>query len=411
MNFNQVDFYRKGYANLKERKKKLKKRSILCEAVEVSVRWDDIKMYTPIKREYFFEAISFCIKNSYFMYDGKYYAQITGLAMGNPLSGIISEIVMDKLFSKIKEKFSSSIKIMVKYVDDSFFIMHNDIFNDVLSELNSFHNLLKFTYEKNANDINFLDISIKRNHDNSILLKHYKKPTYTGRIIHHLSNQPFHYKLNTAVNLKNNWLDLSSPIFHKEIINEIKILLSDNGYPQRFINLVLNQKKNLANVQKEKKKFYSLPYIGQSSIIISRNLSKLNNEIGIAFKNWNTLNNTLFSNIKDPTPLKKSELIYRVPCSDCPLSYVGETLQYLSARVNQHKRDERTQNDNTALAAHSKDKNHKFNFEKVEILAYENNTKKRKIREFIEIVKYDTVNFKKDTDKLGSTYNAIIKGK
>jgi len=55
---------------------------------------------------------------------------------------------------------------------------------------------------KNKETINFLNVTLIKNvSDGKIVFKHFCKPTYTSRIIHWLSNQPFHYKFNTAARL------------------------------------------------------------------------------------------------------------------------------------------------------------------------------------------------------------------
>lgn len=140
--------------------------------------------------------------------------------MGNPLSSIISKLVLDDLFKKIATKFDGSIKFMTKYVDDSLFVIQDSIFDELFTFINKFHNHIQFTYEKSCSNINFLDVSIFRATNNSIKCCHYKKPTYTGRIIHFLSHQPYHYKFNTACNLKEKWLKVSAPEFHHKLIGE-----------------------------------------------------------------------------------------------------------------------------------------------------------------------------------------------
>ena len=63
--------------------------------------------------------------------------------------------------------------------------------NDLLEMLNNFHERIHFIYEKSTNQIDFLDVSIILNYNNNkLIFKHFKKPIYTGRIIHNLSNQP-----------------------------------------------------------------------------------------------------------------------------------------------------------------------------------------------------------------------------
>lgn len=106
--------------------------------------------------------------------------------------------------------------------------------------------------------------------------------------------------------------------------------------------------------------------------------------------------------------MASTNVIYQIPCLNCPRTYVGETLQHLIKRIKQHKNDERNHkndisksiNNGTALAKHARDENHTFNIEKVKILAKESNIRKRKLREVVEILKHKTVNFKTDTMNL-----------
>ena len=52
---------------------------------------------------------------------------------------------------------------------------------------------------------------------------------------------------------------------------------------------------------------------------------------------------------------------------------------------------------------------HHFSFDKASILAYETNTKKRKLREVAEIIKHkNIVNYKRDSEKLATMYTAVI---
>ena len=158
--------------------------------------------------------------------------------------------------------------------------------------------------------------------------------------------------------------------------------------------------------------------MGQSSSIIQKHLQKISQDIRITFSNSNTLQDLCFSKTKDRLPLlKNTNVIYKIPCSNCSSSYIGETLQHLSKRVTRHKSDEKKHKkdnskslvDGTALAQHARDKNHSFDFDNILILAKENNIKKRKIREIVEILKNDTCNFKSDSQNLCAMYGDVLK--
>ena len=83
------------------------------------------------------------------------------------------------------------------------------------------------------------------------------------------------------------------------------------------------------------KKFFAFPYTGQSSQIIQNTLQKLDNDICNTFGNIDILQKRCFSKTKDIRSHFLRILTYwsRIPwCSNCHLSLVGETLQYLYPR-------------------------------------------------------------------------------
>jgi len=185
-------------------------------------------------------------------------------------------------------------------------------------------------------------------------------------------------------------------------LKELRYVLSINGYSNKFIRTVLTHKnKEKCTIDKNRGKYFSRTYVGQSSNIIVKHLRRLGKDVKIGFSSCNTLNDLFFSKTKSPTRLLlNSQLVYRVPCFNCPKYYVGETLQYLRSRIYQHKRDVEKKNESTALAEHAASQKHVFDFHNISILAHEG--------EIIEILKYDTVDYKRDNDRLGTMYASII---
>jgi hypothetical protein len=314
--------------------------SLVTEVISDS--WSSIQPYTTITKEMFLKALCFCLRKGYCKFDGKCYAQTEGVAMGSPLSPIVAEMVLDRLFRTIKEKFD--VIYMCKYVDDSLFIVNKNLVNDILKFMNSFHPRLTFTQEiEKDSSINFLDVTIFKNGNGTLSYKHYKKPSYTGRIINYYSNQPPHFKRNTARGLLRSWLSVSHEIFHEEVKKEFRKVLQNNHYPPNFIRLIMNSASppsvnskspnpslNNINVdstnpppspspnnvndsiapinvnsKRKKERFFSIPYIGTPSVMIKRHLEKLHSRCRITFSCYNQ-NKKIFTKLKDRIPPKKA---------------------------------------------------------------------------------------------------------
>ncbi len=58
-------------------------------------------------------------------------------------------------------------------------------------------------------------------------------------------------------------------------------------------------------------------------------------------------------NVKDPLPTpEQRNVVYHVPCADCPNAYVGQTGRQLSTRVKEPNGAVRRQDKNSLLALH-----------------------------------------------------------
>lgn len=386
---------------------------LAVEAIEE--KWDEIKNHTSIQKDMFIEAIELCLNNGYCNFENVSYEQVEGLAMGSPLSAIVAEIVLDKLFTMIKNNFN--VKLFVKFVDDSLCIVNRDHVDNVFNFLNSYHHRLEFTCELEENNmINFLDITIIKNVNCTLSFKHHRKSTYTGRIINYRSNQPNNFKINTAKSIIKYWLSVSDASFHEELKQEFINLLKRNDYPGKFIRSILeyvNNKNNFSHngkvANRQNHVYFSIPFVGPSSFIISKHLKKLSSNVRISFSGHN-LNRRFFSKVKDPLPFKKcSGLVYKIDCNDCEGCYIGETKQLLGKRIKQHDNDVTNKRNNTALCEHTSETGHNFDLGNTSIICFEENERKRKIREAIEIIKFGTsVNYKRDSKDIYDNFSPII---
>lgn len=123
---------------------------------------------------------------------------------------------------------------------------------------------------------------------------------------------------------------------------------------------------------------------------------------------------TLYTNLKHKIPEhEQSGVVYKIDCKNCPKAYIGETMQKLSSRIKHHKYDVKsTKKANTsALADHSKELRHEFNFENAAILKHEGNKRQLQIQEVNQIILHgDKVcNYKTDAEHISPLYFNLVK--
>jgi len=71
-----------------------------------------------------------------------------------------------------------------RYVDDIFMIIPKAKVDLMLASFNSYHPRLKFTCEmEKDNTLNFLNTSVIRTDNGSLVTNWYRKPTFSGRYI------------------------------------------------------------------------------------------------------------------------------------------------------------------------------------------------------------------------------------
>ena len=114
--------------------------------------------------------------------------------------------------------------------------------------------------------------------------------------------------------------------------------------------------------------------------IIKHSKSVSDSKPQLAFSYNNTISSTLVSN-KDKNRTKRKAGVYRIPCKDCDKSYFGETGRNLETRIEEHKRACRLGHNNSMVAKHTIDVGHRIDWNKTDILYYNNNVGKRRVLE------------------------------
>ena len=77
------------------------------------------KYHTNLSQDEILDLLSFVLSNSYFTFEEKHYHQISGCAMGSPLSAVIAELVMQDVEMRAINPSPVSPKWWQRDVDDS----------------------------------------------------------------------------------------------------------------------------------------------------------------------------------------------------------------------------------------------------------------------------------------------------
>ena len=342
--------------------------------------------------------LTFAAKENHFVFNGVFYDQVNGVSMGSPLGPVLANIFMNNLERKAMDTFTGTKpKVYRRYVDDTFLIFSSR--SDMLSffeHMNSQHENITFTKEEENNDtLPFLDILITRQTDLSLVTSLYRKPTFSGLYLQWDSFVPKSFKRGLVNCLFGRaWCICSNYIlFHKEAEFIKKTLLS-NGYPSTFLDSCLQKfltrkfmppEKSATFGPEKKPVFISLPYCGESSVKLKRQLIRMFQSVApwimlrIVFKPVKKL--ASLCNLKDKVPTKdKSKVVYKIACNDCQEFYVGMTTRRLKQRMDEHATDE-----NSALYKHSQSTGHNINYQEPNVLCTDNRKLPLLIKETLKI--------------------------
>ena len=91
-------------------------------------------------------------------------------------------------------------------------------------------------------------------------------------------------------------------------------------------------------------------------------------------------------------------VVYKIPCSNCKMFYIGETGRTLAKRITEHKYAIRSMNLDNAIAKHCWNTGHQIDWDEAKVVAKEDHPTKRKKLESIKIKQLQE-NFNMDDGK------------
>ena len=218
--------------------------------------------------------LSLLLHNNIFEYNGKFYSQEIGAAMGvkaapNYANNFMSKKI-DKKIQELSEKYNKngyiSLKLMKRFLDDIFqiFIGTTRELHAFFGEINQIHPNIKFTIAHTSNPkekecdkcdcsfktkIPFLDTSCEII-EGKIILDLYRKPTDRNMYLLMDSCHPPHQKENIPFSLAMRIVRICSTPEKREIrFQELLELLQNRDYPKGIIEAALGKARKISREQ------------------------------------------------------------------------------------------------------------------------------------------------------------------
>ena len=131
------------------------------------------------------EPLGFCLHNTYFSFQNKFYEEVEGAAMGLLVSPIVANLYLENFEGEALRSASYPSRYWYRFVDDTWGIQQQAHKLLLLDHINSIDPSIKFTVKGNQENgaILFLDTLVKPEADNSLSIRVYCKPTHTDQYL------------------------------------------------------------------------------------------------------------------------------------------------------------------------------------------------------------------------------------
>ena len=301
------------------------------------------------------ELLTIATTESFILFDGEYYQQIDGVAMGSPLGPTLANIFLCHHEKSWLSQCPQSIKPVYyrRYVDDIFLLFKDaNAVHQFQQYMNEQHRNMNFTSElEENNSLPFLDVHVHRD-GNLFTTSVYRKPTFSGVYTHYSSYIPEIYKTGLLSTLLyrcyvicTGWSQIDTEI------RTIRSFMLKNGYPSnildraiyKFLNNMRCNQSNSTNVDDSNKKQYMLvlPHLGSYTKKLEKKIKSAvkqhlaNCKLTVVYRASTRLR-SLFK-FKDSIPsYLTSGIVYKYTCSRCNSTYVGESIRHAKRRYSEH---------------------------------------------------------------------------
>ena len=229
----------------------------VVKIIEEKLKEDkEIPRRTNMNIRHIIKLLEFCLRSTYFVFQGQHFEQVEGAAMGSPLSPIVANIYMEHFKARALETAPHPPSLWKRYVDDTFVILKTAHKEEFFHHLNGIEEKMQFTAENTRADgaLPFLDTLVTVEEDGSLSTSIYRKPTHTNQYLqwdshHSIANKysVINSLLHRANNICSNQEQKKEELTHKEEA------LTICKYPSWAIQRV-KLKKNIQQQNKNQQK-------------------------------------------------------------------------------------------------------------------------------------------------------------
>ncbi|CAF4074483.1 unnamed protein product [Adineta steineri] len=209
----------------------------------------DLNQVNDLKTEVIIQLASFVMNNNYFKYNGQYYHQIRGGAMGSPITLTIANCYMFFYEQQICKQITNSFGLYVRYIDDIFIIINwpSRYFLKQVDRWNEIDSNIKLSANINLY-ADFLDLHME-NKDGILRTSVYHKPSYEPYCLPFHSIHPLHMKQNIPFTMLFRGIRYCSTFqSYLQERDHLRMALLLNQYPIKFIDQQFNRVLEKFNV-------------------------------------------------------------------------------------------------------------------------------------------------------------------